>query len=142
MMRGTLTVLVLACAVASSEAGDKAKQATHLYRVTPMAKLKRVVPADGPRAAFPVEIDVYMPSPGYTLTLASVAEPDATGRIVVRLDGKPKPGTWPAAMTWMPARFTLASLPTARYLVDVQVRVPPHGYKRYGAFLLDALRGP
>ena len=125
----------------SSRAGDEApSSAIHLTEARPEVRLLRVRRLESAPIQFALEVEVAMPEPMWKLAVDSVGEPDATGRVVVKLAGERPQGDLPQVITWTKLRVPLGALPVGDVLVDVFLETPPRPWRRVGAFPLQASR--
>lgn len=131
-------VLILIAATSVPAEDDATRYARHLEERSPELRLVAVEREEAEPVRFTLVAEVAMPEPMWKLTVDSVATPDETGRIVVKLTGKRPEGSLPQAITWTKVRIPLGALRVDEYLVDVFVRASPRPHRRVGALSLRA----
>jgi hypothetical protein len=142
-----LVAVFTALAACGEEEGEKKDPAPADRHATSLEPSEVAMPRADVRVMeshpvqFAVTANLPMPTPGWTLKVASVGKPDDTGRIVVHVDATGPKNMVAQVITAVPLTVNLGSLTVGDHLVDVLMRTGANEpYRRVALMPLTASR--
>ncbi|MHC4224964.1 MAG: hypothetical protein ACYSX0_00060 [Planctomycetota bacterium] len=136
-MRASLSLLLLLVGLVGARPGPDTALTCSLAMPTFRAPRLMAVPSCPP--SWNLELTVDLPNPGWEVEVDEVCKTDDSGRRVIRISSRGKPGAWPQVITTRKLRVPLGSMRKGAHLLDLHYRKSPDTrYRRVQALVLDA----